>query len=378
MARVLILGGGFGGVASAHALRSAAKDSNEVLLVDQRSHFAVGFRKSWGLFDPERYSEGLRPLASLSGNGIEFRQGTIESVSPNDRTAVVDGKQIEADSVILALGAEHAPTAVPGFGDHVHNLYESDAIGSINESFSACGGGRVGIGIFGTPYTCPPAPYEIAYLLREFLEARDIAVEIEVFTPKPMSLPVLGQAGCSVIEDRLTERGIRFLPNHQATRVEAGRVHFTTGPRSYDLILGVPPHRPPQLLAGTGLFVDGWVRPDPETLETNFPDVFAIGDMTFVPMANGKPLPKAGVFAEKQGQFVARRILARLEGHEPETTFDGFGGCFLEIGGGEAVKVEGDFLAQPAPQVTISGPSSEMLAAKLGFEQERLETWFGG
>lgn len=100
--------------------------------------------------------------------------------------------------------------------------------------------------------------------------------------------------------------------------------------------------------------------------------------MTFVPMANGKPLPKAGVFAEKQGQFVARRILARLEGHEPETTFDGFGGCFLEIGGGEAVKVEGDFLAQPAPQVTISGPSSEMLAAKLGFEQERLETWFGG
>lgn len=250
MARVLILGGGFGGVASAHALRSAAKDSNEVLLVDQRSHFAVGFRKSWGLFDPERYSEGLRPLASLSGNGIEFRQGTIESVSPNDRTAVVDGKQIEADSVILALGAEHAPTAVPGFGDHVHNLYESDAIGSINESFSACGGGRVGIGIFGTPYTCPPAPYEIAYLLREYLEARDIAVEIEVFTPKPMSLPVLGQAGCSVIEDRLTERGIRFLPNHQATRVEAGRVHFTTGPRSYDLILGVPP--PPSATAARG------------------------------------------------------------------------------------------------------------------------------
>jgi sulfide:quinone oxidoreductase len=379
MTRVVILGAGFGGVATAHALRSAAGDAVEVLLIDRRSDFAVGFRKTWGLLDPDRYREGLRPLESLNGDGVTFHKGTIEAVIPSEKAAVVDGERIGADALVLALGAGHDTGAVSGFAEGVHNLYASDQIERIHRALEGFTGGRLGIGVFGAPYTCPPAPYEIAYLLNEFFDERGVEAQLEVFTPKPMSLPILGEAGCSVIEDRLAERGIRFLANHEALQVEANGVEFSNGRRAgYDLLLGIPPHRAPRLLEEAGLVEDGWVRPDPRALETRYPDVYAIGDLTAIPMANGKPLPKAGVFAEGMGAAAAEQILARWMGQEPGTTFDGRGGCFLELGGGEAVQVEGDFLAKPAPEVSISDPSPAHLQAKLAFERERLERWFGG
>ena len=112
------------------------------------------------------------------------------------------------------------------------------------------------------------------------------------------------------------------------------------------------------------------------TLETQFPGVYAIGDIAAVPMANGKPLPKAGVFAEAEGRVAARRIAAALTGRESQATFDGKGGCFLEVGRGEAMMVEGEFLASPAPQVRLTGPSTSFLEQKRAFEKERLTSWF--
>ncbi|MFP3854829.1 MAG: NAD(P)/FAD-dependent oxidoreductase [Anaerolineales bacterium] len=377
MTEVLILGGGFGGVAAAHALKVKAEDDLRVTLVDRRPDFAIGFRKSWGLLDPAAYKEGLRPLSAVQG-GVEFRQGEVETVLPEEKAAIVDGERIDADSMVIALGAAHDVGSVPGFREHVLNIYDSGRIESIHQRLMDFNGGRIGIGIFGAPYTCPPAPYEIAYMLEQFYRERGVSVEIEAFTPKPMSLPILGEAGCSVIENRLERKGIKFSPNKRALRVDKEKVEFATGGRDYDLILGVPPHRAPRLLEQAGLTEDGWVRPDPATLETTYPDVYAIGDLTWIPMANGKPLPMAGVFAESQGRAVAARIAAKLEGDAPDERFDGRGGCFLEVGDGKAVMVEGDFLAVPAPQVTISEPSEDLLAEKYEFERIRLDTWFGG
>lgn len=377
MSRVLILGGGFGGVATAHALRTTEGDKPEVILVDRRDAFAVGFRKTWGLLDPARYAEGLRPLASLEGAGIHFRRGNVDAILPQERAAVVDGERVEADALVVALGAEHDLDAMPGLRQHALNAYASEALQDISRSLHGLKAGKLGIGIFGEPYACPPAPYEIAYLLQDWFHGQGGEVSIEVFTPKPMSLPILGEAGCAVIEDRLAERGIAFLPNRRALGVEPGKVRFSTEVRTYDLLLAVPPHRCPRVVEESGLTQDGWVRPDPGSLETDFEGVFAIGDLTWIPMANEKPLPKAGVFAEAQGRAAAEHILAGFAGRQPQTAFDGTGGCFLEIGRGQAVMVEGHFLAEPAPKVSITDPSEAYLQAKHDFERERLLAWFG-
>jgi sulfide:quinone oxidoreductase len=200
---------------------------------------------------------------------------------------------------------------------------------------------------------------------------------MDVFTPQPMSMPLLGQSGCDVIESRLAENGVTFLPNHKATAVEAGEVVFANGRRPYDLLLGVPPHRCPTVVKQSGLAGDGdWVRVNPRTLETSFAGVYAVGDVVEILMANDKPLPKAGVFAEEMGTVVAERIAAAFAGQAPTAAFAGEGGSFLEVGNGEAMMVRGQFLAEPAPEVILTEPSRAYLEQKRSFEVERLRGWF--
>ncbi len=377
MKRVLILGGGFGGIAAALTLRERLAADDEIILADRRSHFMVGFRKSWALVGDAKLEDGQGSLANLAGRGIQVHAGNITAIDPSARAAEVDGRRIEADALVMALGAHLAPEAVPGFSEHAYNVYDAHDIPRAAEALKDFQGGKLVIGIFGAPYKCPPAPYEMALLIQDMLNRRGVKTGIEVFTPQPMSLPVLGRANCDLIEGRLADAGVTFLPNHKATKIEAERVMFTTGPRPYDLLLGVPPHRAPDVVKSSGLTDGGdWVKVDERTMETRFPGVYAVGDVTEITLANGKPLPKAGVFAEAQGRVAAERIAAQLHGKTPQAVFDGQGGCYLEVGGGQAMMVQGNFLAAPEPQVSVDGPSAAYLEEKRAFEVEHLNNWF--
>lgn len=378
MGRVLILGGGFGGVSAASHLRSVAPE-HEVILVDRATHFVMGFRKNDELTGRASMEAFRRPLAALGDRGVQVVHGTATLVDPAARVVEVDGRTLEVDALVAALGAETVPGAVPGLPEHGLNAYDPAVVPRAAETLAAMGDGRLAIGIFGAPYTCPPAPYELALLVSEAARSRGADLGISVFTPQPISLPVLGRVGCEVVETRLQAQGIRFIPNAKAERVEADRVVLGGGGEvPFDLLLAVPPHRCPQVLVDAGLAESGgWVKVDPRTLETPFEAVWAVGDCTGIPLASGQPLPKAGVLAEAEGRVVAERIAARLGGREPEVTFDGRGSCFLEVGGGQAMMVSGLFLADPAPEVELLGPSAELLEEKARYEQERLQAWFG-
>jgi sulfide:quinone oxidoreductase len=379
MKRAIILGAGFGGLAAAYTLRKLLHADDEVILVDRRPYFMVGFRKTWALLGESPLADGQGSLAEVEKHGIQFLQGKIDSIDPLNRAVNVAGRRIEADAMVVALGARLAGEEIPGFQEHAYNVYDPQDIPRAASALQNFKGGKIVVGIFGTPYICPPAPYEIAILAQETFEKRGVDASFEIFTPKPMSLPILGAAGCDVIESRLADRGINFLPNHKAKGVEAGQITFTTGRISYDLLLGIPPHRSPEIVKESGLTnSDEWVPVDPRTLETQFENVYAIGDVVEIPMANGKPLPKAGVFAEAEGKIAARRIAANFKGEQPQAEFDGHGGCFLEIGGGQAMMVQGEFLAEPAPKVSLDGPSAKYLEDKRAFEGQRLAEWTSG
>ncbi len=378
MKRVLILGGGFGGIATARRLKQKLNPNDEVILVDRRAHFMVGFRKTWALVGDSTLEEGQRPLESLTRIGVRVIQESITALNPQERAAEINGQRIEADALVVALGAELAPELVPGLKKYAFNVYDPQDIPRAAQALSEFRGGKLTLGIFGVPYKCPPAPYEMALLINDSLKSRDINANIDVFTPQPMSLPILGQVGCDLIESRLADKGITFLPNHKATAVEAGEIVFANERRPYDLLLGVPPHRPPAIVRESGLVgQSGWVSVNSSTLETQFSGVYAIGDVVQIALANGKPLPKAGVFAEAMGETVADRLAAIFNGQEPEATFKGEGGCYLEVGAGQAMMVRGNFLAEPEPEVMLTDASPEYLNEKRAFEMQRLQTWFG-
>lgn len=377
MKRVLILGGGFGGIAAARRLKQKLDEEDEIILVDRRDYFMVGFRKTWALVGQSTLEAGQRPLDSLTSLGIRVMRDLVTRIDPSERTAWMGDQHISADALVIALGAELVPEAIPGFQQYAYNVYDPQDIPRASQALTEFQRGKLLIGVFGVPYKCPPAPYEMALLISDSLKDRGVRANIEVFTPQPVSMPLLGQAGCDIIESRLADKGISFLPNRKATAVEANEVVFANERRRFDLLLGVPPHRPPAVLRESGLVGDsGWVSVNSRTLETQFPGVYAIGDVVQIAMANGKPLPKAGVFAEAMGETVADRIAATFTGQEPESTFKGEGGCYLEVGAGQAMMVKGHFLAVPDPEIALTEASPRYLEEKRSFEAQRLQRWF--
>jgi sulfide:quinone oxidoreductase len=86
----------------------------------------------------------------------------------------------------------------------------------------------------------------------------------------------------------------------------------------------------------------------------------------------GKPLPKAGVFAEREAKVVARNIAYEITGKGERARFDGHGECFIETGDGKAGFGAGDFYAEPKPQITLHRPSRRYHLGKLLFEQNWL------
>jgi sulfide:quinone oxidoreductase len=378
MSRVLVLGGGFGGIAAATRLRSRLDPTYEVVLIDRRRDFVMGLRKTWAIIGSHRMGEGARPLATLRERGIDVREGTIEAIDPVGRRARVDGEWLTADALVIALGADQAPEAIPGLAEYGINVWDRALAMRGHDALTAMRSGRLVIGIFGLPYACPPGPFELALLAMEDLERRGADATVEVFGPMPIALPVVGPVESAKLEGIVEAAGIPFHRGHTAVEVDARTVRFADGKTlAYDVLFGIPPHHCPQVLVDAGLAASGgWVTVDRATLETSFPHVYAVGDCTVIKLANGLSLPKAGVFAEAEGYVAADRIADETAGRAGAATFVGEGTCYAEVGGGRAAAVRGRFLAEP-PFIGIAEPSSENLAAKVAFESNRLADWFG-
>lgn len=378
--RILILGGGFAGITAALELRRELPAEHRITLVDRRGAFFMGLRKLWVLVGRGTLAEGTRPLQRIAAD-VEVRTATVEAIDARARTVRLEGETLGFDYLVVALGAEPRPDLVPGFSesDAVFNLYDGAEVERLASRLPNFTSGRVHVAVLGVPYKCPPAPYEAAMLLDDYFRGRGLRSEItlETSTPQPMSLPVLGGPGCAQVEALLADKGIGFTPNRKVVRLEGPTLVSDPDSVRADLLIGVPPHRPPALVRDSGLELRGeWVAVDAASMRTSVDGVFAVGDVTEIPLANGMPLPKAGILAERQAQAAAAAIISEITGRPAPASFDGRGYCFIETGGGQAATVRGDFLAAPAPQVELVPPSRSAYQEKLDFESSRLSTWF--
>jgi sulfide:quinone oxidoreductase len=146
---------------------------------------------------------------------------------------------------------------------------------------------------------------------------------------------------------------------------------FTDGDEMpFDLFLGVPRHRVSTVVQESGLAVDGWIPVNPLTLETPYPDVYAVGDVTSV------GTPKAGVFSEGQASAVAAQIIWRHRGGASPDGYGGAGVCYLEYGHDKVARVRVTFLSGQAPVGDFEEPSELIAADKAKFGASRIERWF--
>ncbi len=380
---ILILGGGVGGLVTASMLRRHLGREHRVVLVDREDKHVFWPSLLWvqvGLRDPGKV---VRELAGLQRKGIEVVKGEVQAIDPERKAVRIDDAELVADYVVISLGARLAPEKVPGLADGGHNLYSLEGAAAIRESLRKVRDGRIVVLTAGMPYKCPAAPYEAAMLLAYDLQKRKLRdrVEVALYAWEAAPMGVTGPDVSAGVRQLLAERDIPYYPQHQIAQVDAagGRLHFADGAEAgYDLLVYIPPHVAPAVVQQAGLTGDsGWVEVDRHSMETGFPGVYAIGDVTHIPLAMGLPLPKAGVFAHREGEAVAQTIAGEITGQGDPGSFDGQGECFIEVGGGKAGFGRGNFYAEPTPQVNLRMPSRYWHAGKVLFEKDwLLRRWF--
>lgn len=382
MARVVILGGGFGGLAAAHELRSRLPSTDEVVVVSTTDRFFMGFAKLWDLAGVRSLDGGTRSLAALAHHGIRFVHAEVTAIVPDSVTVSTTAGDLTADALVVALGTVPAPAHVDMLGlAGGHNLYDARGLPAMHAALDSVSSGRVVVAILGGPFKCPPAPYEAALLVDERLRQRGVRdhVEVDLVTPQPMTLPAAGPDASRLLAGYLSDRGIGLLDRRSISGADGERKSLRIGEKEhtdYSVLLGVPAEKAPPVVEASGLAGDsGFIEPDRTTLRTSWPKVYAVGDCTMVPTAAAQ-LPKAGVFAAAQGQVAARNIVSDLHGGQG-AVFDGHGMCFLEVPGRRVALVEGNFFAEPRPDVRLTDASEANFERKQAYERDRLSAWLG-
>ena len=266
---------------------------------------------------------------------------------PTAKRVETDAGTFDADILVVALGADLHPEATPGLVEGGYEFYTVPGAFALRDVLADFDGGRVIVAVTSTPFKCPPAPSETALLMHDFLTDRGLrdGSHISLVMPLPVPIPPSPDASKALLA-AFEERGIDWHPQTLVRGLDPARRVAMLGDGAempYDLFLGVPTHRVPEVVAQSGMTVDGWIPVDPMTLETQFPGVYAVGDVTSV------GTPKAGVFAEGQAAVAAGGISALIRGAGESAHYDGRGICYLEFGHDQVAKVDVTFVSGQAP-----------------------------
>jgi len=376
--RIVVLGAGFGGLELAARLSEALGDTDEgvdVILIDKGEGFVFGFSKLDVMFGRRTADSVVHRYDGLVKPGVRFVRAEVTVIDPTTKRVETTAGTFEADVLAVGLGADLRPDATPGLVEDGHEFYTVPGAFALRDVLAEFAGGRVVIGVTSTPFKCPPAPSETALLMHDLLAAKDALDGSSITLVMPFGVPVPPSPDASAaILAAFEQRGIHWHPDALVEALDPVRhvARLTDGDElPYDLFLGVPRHVVPPVVEASGLAVDGWVPVDPLTLETRFPDVYAVGDVTSV------GTPKAGVFSEGQAAVVAERILARVHARQAYAEYDGRGVCYFEFGEDEVAKVDVTFRTGERPFGGLEGPSTALAADKAGFGTDRVRRWFG-
>jgi sulfide:quinone oxidoreductase len=389
--RILILGAGFGGLAAANLLRKNLSADHRIILIDRKQSFIMGFVNLWIVYGTRRLEDSQTDLNILTQRGIEFIKDEIIKIDTqiNTVTTKLQG-ELGYDYLIIALGAELAPEKINGFVENRgFNLYDVKQTPKLHEKLLSLKSGRIAISIMGIPYKCPPAPYEASLLINDMLIKNGTrnSIEIDLYVPTPMALPVAGQKISQAVVDLINYDHINFYPSYKIKSIREKELEFENGSkRNYNVLVGIPPHKVPDVIKNSGLIngeeqlgggggEERWINVDRHTLRTVYKNVFAIGDVTEIRITQTTAIPKAGIFAEGEAKVVAQQIIDDITNKSNNTKFDGKGFCFMEIGNKKAGYIDADFYNEAGPTTRLEPPSEESYQKKWDFESSKIKEW---
>ncbi len=375
---VLILGGGFGGLSSANEIRNSLPSSKvRITVIDKKDWFMVGFAKLWIMNGTRTFENSTGSLNQLEKKEINFIKEEILKIDLENRNVKTTTKNLSYDYLIVALGATLAPEKIPGLLNYGMNLYDHNQVAEIHDKLTKIKTGNIAIVIMGMPYKCPPAPFEAALLIDSMLRNSGIrdSVKINFYSPAPITLPAAGPDVSQQILELINSEKIVFHNSCKIISVEKNKLIFENSQAHFDLLLAVPPHIAPKIIYDSGLAKEGGFIQINRDCKTPFENVYAIGDVTSLPVGEKMAVPKAGIFAEGEGLTVAHNIVSKIQSRDGSELFDGKGGCFIESGRDTASLIEVDMFTESKPITKLTESNKEHLNEKFEFEKDRMKKW---
>lgn len=380
--QVLVLGGGVGGLVASNMLAKGLDGKGDVTLVERKKTFQFPPSYPWLMLGMRGPEQTERSLSLLRRKRIKVVEDEILSIDVKAKKVKTRNDEHPFDYLVIALGADYAPDSIPGFREHAHHIYNLESAIRFRDAIEDFHGGTIAMGVSRSPFKCPAAPYEAAFLVQHFFREKGLGdqVKIRFFTPEGLPLPSAGPDIGNGVAELMKARGIDARFKVKLTVVRPGEALFEDGSTiPFDLLFAVPPHKCPRPVADAGLTdQSGWIPVDPVTMQTQHAGVYAIGDVASVPTPSGYVpfLPKAGVFAHKQGEVVSHNIASEIRGRGKPRAYDGSGECFLMTGGNVAGFVKGTWYTKPHPDIKFHSPSRALYAQRVLFEKYWMRHWF--
>ena len=378
---ILVLGAGTGGIIAAKELSKEVDEEVtpvKILIFEKEEKNVFAPSLLWLMVGKRKTKQIHRNTRNIVDAVINVVIGEIEKVDPEHISVTVNGQEYKGDYMVVSLGVEQ--TSEYNLNTYGYDFYTLDGAARFNTQLKNFKGGKIAILVSSLPFKCPAAPYEAAMLIESYIRSKDLSskTEIALYSPEPGPMPVAGKEISGAVRQMIEAKGIKYFPDHQLISASEKTLTFqnmASGQASvqtveYDLLAYTPKHQCPAVVKESALAgKSGWIEVDRHTMETNFPNVYAIGDITFIPLEMGKALPKAGVFAHYQAKTVAHNLARILAGKPADKTFNGDGQCFLESGNGKAGYAGGNFYGSPLPVVKMKNPGYFWHWIKIWFEK---------
>ena len=375
---IVILGAGFGGLASSHTLINDPQLKNtRITIIDKKNWFMMDLVKLWIIKGERKLNTSKTSLNKLLNKGINFIHDDILKIDTINKIVLTSTHKIAYDYLIISMGVNLCSNKIPGLSENSLILYDIDQVDSIHNKIINMKNGKIVFLITSMPYKCPPAPFEAAFIVNTMLKNNKTrnSIDISFYSPAKMTLPSAGIQASNKLMSLLTSENIHFHGSHNPIIINQNKILFENNTSvSFDLLLSIPHHVVPKVILDSKIS-ESFIHVN-RNCETKYDNVYAIGDINDLSVSNGIKIPKAGIFAEKQGIIVAKNIIAKINNTHQKNIFDGKGGCFIELDDKKAGYIDVNMYSKNQNQLaTIMSPSEYYMTKKREFELQRIKEW---
>jgi len=382
-ARVVVIGGGFGGAACARALKRLDSKLAVTLVEPNRTYTACPFSNE--------VIAGLREIDAqqfgydrIKAEGVNVVPQSATKIDPQARSVVLaDGTSLAYDRLVLAPGIDFRFDALEGYDEaaaakmpHAWKAGEQTVL--LRKQLEAMDdGGVVALAVPANPARCPPAAYERASLIAHYLKAK-----------KPRSKVLILDAKDTIPQQRLFENAWKDLYGGMIERIplsQGGRV-TSVDPKSNTIVTEfgnytpqvanvIPPQKAGRIAEIAGAADrTGWCPIDPTTFASRLvPNTHVIGDACL-----GGGIPKSASAASAQGKACAA-VIVNLIADKPSETPKLTGICYNIVAPGYAFSLAGVY--QPRDDIFVEaegGGASAVDAPRevRAREADEAERWY--